>query len=178
MVVVGGTAAKNGGSLAESAALSESETNGYAQGRSPTRILLAVHNDEDDHLLTLYSRFLHVLAFLVLKMWRPATREVTGTNESACYFLLCSFFSDAFLLRFSAPLGNRRRFGPAPVEDAAPPQLAQPSPSAYPRPPPTNGREDLRSSRDQSPVANSAGKFSSLCPPRYPFLVGLICVLH
>ncbi|KAH7884673.1 hypothetical protein F5I97DRAFT_1891108 [Phlebopus sp. FC_14] len=46
-------------------------------------------------------------------MWRPATREVTGTND--------------------VPLGTRRRFGPAPVEETAPPQLAQPSPSAYPR---------------------------------------------
>ncbi|THH19813.1 hypothetical protein EW146_g1415 [Bondarzewia mesenterica] len=47
-------------------------------------------------------------------MWRPATRQITGTND--------------------VPLGNRRRFGPAPSEDIAPPQLAQPSPSAYPRP--------------------------------------------
>ncbi|KAJ7746632.1 hypothetical protein B0H16DRAFT_1556557 [Mycena metata] len=47
-------------------------------------------------------------------MWRPATKQITGTNE--------------------VPLGQRRRFGPAPTEEAAPPQLAQPSPSAYPRP--------------------------------------------
>ncbi|KAE9395006.1 hypothetical protein BT96DRAFT_886007 [Gymnopus androsaceus JB14] len=48
-------------------------------------------------------------------MWRPATRQITGTND--------------------VPLGNRRRFGPAPSEEsAAPPQLAQPSPSAYPKP--------------------------------------------
>ncbi|KAJ3867396.1 MAG: hypothetical protein NXY57DRAFT_885544 [Lentinula lateritia] len=46
-------------------------------------------------------------------MWRPATRQITGTND--------------------VPLGNRRRFGPAPTEDVAPPQLAQPSPSAYPK---------------------------------------------
>lgn len=31
------------------------------------------------------------------------------------------------------PLGTRRRFGPAPVENQAPVQLAQPSPSAFPR---------------------------------------------
>ncbi|KAH8100910.1 hypothetical protein BXZ70DRAFT_936468 [Cristinia sonorae] len=68
-------------------------------------------------------------------MWRPATREVTGTNET--------------------PLGNRRRFGPAPAEETAPPQLAQPSPSAYPRPPPSNGRDDDRHSRDRSPVSNA-----------------------
>ncbi|GJE94874.1 Branchpoint-bridging protein [Phanerochaete sordida] len=68
-------------------------------------------------------------------MWRPATREVSGTNE--------------------IPLGNRRRFGPAPVEDHAPPQLAQPSPSAYPRAPPSD-RDGPRQSRDDSPTSNSA----------------------
>ncbi|KAJ7091883.1 splicing factor SF1 [Mycena belliarum] len=47
-------------------------------------------------------------------MWRPATRQISGTNE--------------------VPLGTRRRFGPAPTEEASHPQLAQPSPSAYPRP--------------------------------------------
>ncbi|KAJ7242781.1 hypothetical protein B0H12DRAFT_1312298 [Mycena haematopus] len=59
-------------------------------------------------------------------MWRPATRQITGTND--------------------VPLGQRRRFGPAPTEEAAPPQLAQPSPSAYPRPqaesPGKRGRDD------------------------------------
>ncbi|KAF8529825.1 hypothetical protein JB92DRAFT_3081243 [Gautieria morchelliformis] len=45
-------------------------------------------------------------------MWKAATKQITGTND--------------------VPLGNRRRFGPAPVE-MAPPQLAQPSPSAFPR---------------------------------------------
>ncbi|KAI0360044.1 hypothetical protein OH77DRAFT_1394771 [Trametes cingulata] len=64
-------------------------------------------------------------------MWRPATREVTGTND--------------------IPLGQRRRFGPAPVEDSAPPQLAQPSPSAYPRPQPQNDREGSRSDRGDTP---------------------------
>ncbi|KAL4252311.1 Branchpoint-bridging protein [Abortiporus biennis] len=67
-------------------------------------------------------------------MWRPATREVTGTNDT--------------------PLGNRRRFGPAPVEETAPPQLAQPSPSAYPRPQVRDDREGSRSSRDNSPAPN------------------------
>jgi splicing factor 1 len=33
----------------------------------------------------------------------------------------------------TVPLGQRRRFGPAPTEDAAPPQLAQPTQSMYPR---------------------------------------------
>ncbi|CAK5268623.1 unnamed protein product [Mycena citricolor] len=60
-------------------------------------------------------------------MWRPATRQITGTND--------------------VPLGNRRRFGPAPSEESLPPQLAQPSPSAYPRPQesPKRGRDDTPS---------------------------------
>lgn len=53
------------------------------------------------------------------------------------------------------PLGSRRRFGPAPVEDSAPPQLAQPSPSAYPRPQPRDHSEDR--SREQSPASNAHG---------------------
>ncbi|KAG6850689.1 hypothetical protein H0H93_009847 [Arthromyces matolae] len=61
-------------------------------------------------------------------MWRPATRQITGTND--------------------VPLGQRRRFGPAPAEETAPPQLAQPSPSAYPRP----ANTDERRGRDDSPV--------------------------
>ncbi|KAI0671521.1 hypothetical protein C8Q78DRAFT_972996 [Trametes maxima] len=68
-------------------------------------------------------------------MWRPATREVTGTND--------------------IPLGNRRRFGPAPVEDSAPPQLAQPSPSAYPRPQFQNDREGSRSDRGDTPSSSN-----------------------
>ncbi|KAL5526670.1 hypothetical protein ACEPAF_8395 [Sanghuangporus sanghuang] len=67
-------------------------------------------------------------------MWKPATRTITGTNE--------------------VPLGNRRRFGPAPVESSNPPQLAQPSPSAYPRPP--SYRDDSEEkSREHSPAASS-----------------------
>ncbi|KAJ3843287.1 hypothetical protein F5878DRAFT_605392 [Lentinula raphanica] len=62
-------------------------------------------------------------------MWRPATRQITGTND--------------------VPLGNRRRFGPAPTEEAAPPQLAQPSPSAYPKP---QDHESLgKRGREESP---------------------------
>lgn len=68
-------------------------------------------------------------------MWRPATREVTGTNE--------------------VPLGTRRRFGPAPVEESAPPQLAQPSPSAYPRF--QHQEQDTRKSREETPNG-SVGK--------------------
>ncbi len=60
-----------------------------------------------------------------------------------------------------APLGNRRRFGPAP-EEAAPPQLAKPSPSAYPRPQPQNDRESSRSDRE-TPPANGAGKYEDVC---------------
>ncbi|KAI0768129.1 hypothetical protein BD413DRAFT_139492 [Trametes elegans] len=69
-------------------------------------------------------------------MWKRATREVTGTNDT--------------------PLGSRRRFGPAPVEESAPPQLAQPSPSAYPRAHPQNDREGSRSDRGDTPTANGA----------------------
>ncbi|OSD06402.1 hypothetical protein PYCCODRAFT_1404224 [Trametes coccinea BRFM310] len=68
-------------------------------------------------------------------MWRPATREVTGTND--------------------IPLGNRRRFGPAPVEESAPPQLAQPSPSAYPRPQAQNDRDGFRSDRADTPSSSN-----------------------
>ncbi|KAJ7678524.1 splicing factor SF1 [Mycena rosella] len=65
-------------------------------------------------------------------MWRPATRQITGTNE--------------------VPLGQRRRFGPAPPEEAAPPQLAQPSPSAYPRPQPDSPG---KRGRDESPSTDT-----------------------
>jgi len=62
----------------------------------------------------------------------------------------------------SVPLGQRRRFGPAPAEDIAPPQLAQPSPSAYPRPlqqdPDSPGR-----GRDDTPInGGAAGKLNTL----------------
>ncbi|KAJ7184403.1 splicing factor SF1 [Mycena filopes] len=69
-------------------------------------------------------------------MWRPATRQISGTNE--------------------VPLGQRRRFGPAPAEEAPRPQLAQPSPSAYPRPhteSPGKDRDDSQSSPKVDPNA-------------------------
>ncbi|KAK0235803.1 hypothetical protein EDD85DRAFT_838151 [Armillaria nabsnona] len=66
-------------------------------------------------------------------MWRPATRQITGTNE--------------------VPLGQRRRFGPAPSEEAAPPQLAQPSPSAYPRPHQDHDSPGKRG-RDETPAGD------------------------
>ncbi|KII89755.1 hypothetical protein PLICRDRAFT_158899 [Plicaturopsis crispa FD-325 SS-3] len=69
-------------------------------------------------------------------MWRPATRQITGTNE--------------------VPLGSRRRFGPAPAEESAPPQLAQPSPSVYPRQPAHNDQESPKRGRDDSPVTLDA----------------------
>ncbi|KAJ8072846.1 hypothetical protein AAF712_005029 [Marasmius tenuissimus] len=62
-------------------------------------------------------------------MWRPATRQITGTND--------------------VPLGQRRRFGPAPTEDSAPPQLAQPSPSSYPRQ--TDNEMSAKRGREESP---------------------------
>ncbi|KAF8907330.1 splicing factor SF1 [Gymnopilus junonius] len=63
-------------------------------------------------------------------MWKPATRQITGTND--------------------VPLGQRRRFGPAPADDAPAPQLAQPSPSVYPKS--YNQEESPKRSRDESPV--------------------------
>ncbi|KDN45670.1 hypothetical protein RSAG8_04754, partial [Rhizoctonia solani AG-8 WAC10335] len=46
-------------------------------------------------------------------MWKPAGRAITGTND--------------------IPLGNKRRFGPAVIEDAPKAEIAQASPSSFPR---------------------------------------------
>ena len=47
-------------------------------------------------------------------MWKPATRQITGSNDT--------------------PLGNRRRFGPVPDDDQrGPVQLAKPDGPVYPR---------------------------------------------
>jgi len=70
------------------------------------------------------------------------------------------------LTPFLVPLGQRRRFGPAPVEDTPAPQLAQPSPSVYPR---SQGHEDHynKRGRDESPVTqDQRGK-----PPSPEFLI-------
>ncbi|KAG2344308.1 hypothetical protein BDR05DRAFT_846243, partial [Suillus weaverae] len=64
-------------------------------------------------------------------MWRPATREVTGTNEGRSSF--CDKTLNSLTNIRPVPLGTRRRFGPAPAEEIPRPQLAQPSPSAYPK---------------------------------------------
>lgn len=81
---------------------------------------------------------------------------------------------------FTVPLGNRRRFGPAPVESANPPQLAQPSPSAYPRPQLQRGSSEERS-REQTPIINSTGMFLLFqilsCPCRMPPWVRLACTV-
>ncbi|KAJ3512878.1 hypothetical protein NLJ89_g3259 [Agrocybe chaxingu] len=77
-------------------------------------------------------------------MWKPATRQITGTND--------------------VPLGQRRRFGPAPAEDAPAPQLAQPSPSAYPRAqvqddsPGKRGRDDSPATGDPKVDPNAPRK--------------------
>jgi len=76
-------------------------------------------------------------------MWRPATKQITGTNDSASMLILPLCHS--IYIPITVPLGNRRRFGPAPVEETAPPQLAQPSPSAYPRP-----RDDGSRAKEES----------------------------
>jgi hypothetical protein len=82
-------------------------------------------------------------------MWRPATRQITGTNdgEFACLCLGNYRFSNLALV----PLGTRRRFGPAPAEETAPPQLAQPSPSAYPRPLQNDHDSPSKRGREESP---------------------------
>ena len=49
------------------------------------------------------------------------------------------------------PLGQRRRFGPAPAEETAPPQLAQPSPSAYPRASNQDNESPGKRGREESP---------------------------
>ena len=54
-----------------------------------------------------------------------------------------------------APLGNRRRFGPAPVENHTPPQLAQPSPTTFSKP---YGSDDITGSREESPSTPTPSK--------------------
>lgn len=81
------------------------------------------------------------------------------------------------LLTPSVPLGgNRRRFGPAPVEESAPPQLAQPSPSAYPRP-----REDSSRSKEDHPSSASTpslGKSSAAHSLGHIVHIGDSVILH
>lgn len=89
-------------------------------------------------------------------MWRPATKQITGTNEGNHMFL-CDSFLRSLKKNTPVPLGVRRRFGPAPAEDMAPPQLAQPSPSAYPRLPQQDSDSSKRG-RDDSPINDIKGK--------------------
>jgi splicing factor 1 len=81
-------------------------------------------------------------------MWKPATRQITGTNDGM-FLIVCSHLQ--VLILCLVPLGQRRRFGPAPADDAPAPQLAQPSPSAYPR---SHNQEESpgKRGRDESPV--------------------------
>lgn len=97
-------------------------------------------------------------------MWRPATKQITGTNEGSFTEVLSRA---GILYEFIVPLGQRRRFGPAPAEDAAPPQLAQPSPSAYPRPQ-QHEQDSPKRGRDESPVAGKLGsqRLTQLPSPR------------
>ena len=84
-------------------------------------------------------------------MWKPATRQITGTNDGTLHYLCVRFWgSDTFYFPL-VPLGQRRRFGPAPAEDGPAPQLAQPSPSAYPRSQHQDESPGKRG-RDESPV--------------------------
>jgi splicing factor 1 len=80
-------------------------------------------------------------------MWRPATKQITGTNDGKCLGILSFTSTD----RTTVPLGQRRRFGPAPTEDAAPPQLAQPSPSVYPRQRDQDTESPGKREREESP---------------------------
>jgi len=85
-------------------------------------------------------------------MWRPATREVTGTNDGK---VSPRQHLHSLTISHLVPLGTRRRFGPAPAEETSRPQLAQPSPSAYPKQ--SNQEQDSRRGREETPT-NSPGK--------------------
>ena len=106
-------------------------------------------------------------------MWRPATREVSGTNDSTWSTQIFCFPRHQVAnkpLRL-APLGNRRRFGPAPVESNTPPQLAQPSPTTFSKP---YGSDNPTKSREESPTTPTPGKwntFTTPSPARERFLV-------
>ncbi|QRV75109.1 splicing factor SF1 [Ceratobasidium sp. AG-Ba] len=67
-------------------------------------------------------------------MWKPAGKAITGTND--------------------IPLGNKRRFGPAVIEDAPKAEIAQASPAAFPRLS-TNRDSDSGSSGSLKPPASS-----------------------
>src|SRR6202035_1202123 len=56
-----------------------------------------------------------VFLFLIKPMWRPATRQITGTNDGALEYFLCNIRFCHFIVVL-VPLGTRRRFGPAPAE--------------------------------------------------------------
>lgn len=66
-------------------------------------------------------------------MWKPATRQITGTNDGVLPKNVLFLYHLSKICCHLVPLGQRRRFGPAPADDGPAPQLAQPSPSAYPR---------------------------------------------
>jgi len=73
---------------------------------------------------------------------------------TVCYIRIIYILALKKISCLLVPLGQRRRFGPAPTEDAPAPQLAQPSPSAYPRSrdhddgPGKNGRDESPSHGD------------------------------
>ena len=104
-------------------------------------------------------------------MWKPATRQITGTNDGTFHCLYVQFFGNLIFFYFPlVPLGQRRRFGPAPAEDGPAPQLAQPSPSAYPRSQHQDESPGKRG-RDESPVnGDPKGKHETIiCPDFYGF---------
>jgi hypothetical protein len=61
-------------------------------------------------------------------------------------------------LAFQHRWGARRRFGPAPVENNIPPQLAQPSPTTFSKP---NGSGNPTRSREESPSTPTPGKWNT-----------------
>jgi hypothetical protein len=81
-----------------------------------------------------------------------------------------------YLSPVKVPLGgNRRRFGPAPMEESAPPQLAQPSPSAYPRP-----RDDGSRMKEEFPLTDTPtpGKSTATYPVHCTVHIGDSGTLH
>ncbi|KAG8719422.1 hypothetical protein FRC08_002897 [Ceratobasidium sp. 394] len=81
--------------------------------------------------------------FTPTNMWKPAGRAITGTND--------------------IPLGNKRRFGPAVIEDAPKAEIAQASPSSFPRMPASHDSDSGASSPKPSatPDADTTRKRKS-----------------
>jgi hypothetical protein len=120
--------------------------------------------------ISLFFGFSSCSTLFLVKNVETSYKADYGDERRYAYIHVCQFCGSSF---FSVPLGQRRRFGPAPAEDIAPPQLAQPSPSAYPRPPQQDPDSPGRG-RDDSPVNGAAGKLNELeNNSRLPFAISL-----